>query len=261
MTTAILKKTTPNTAIQAKHLLAFFFLLVYLSGLYMVWQWELGFFVKIVCSILGLPILLLLCSFMAMVGFARFLPDLDLTVGNRQDRTIRNNEGNYESTFLETGRDTGGAYELIQVEVEPKGGNSWHYHKSFDEQFTILTGELTVGMNGKTIVLKAGEGATAPRKSMHYFHNATNTTVTILVKATPAKGLEKSVRVGYGLHNTGQWGKGFLPKNPWHLPLLLGYSETYLPKLPGFIQEPLINSLAKIAQWKGEDKALEVFFK
>jgi quercetin dioxygenase-like cupin family protein len=261
MTTATLKKTTPNTVIQVKYLLAFFFLLVYLSGLYVVWQWDVGIFVKIASSFLGLPLVLLLCVYLALIGFARSLPDLDLTVGNRMDRTVRNNEGNYEATFLETGRDTGGAYELIQVEIEPNGGNSWHYHKSFDEYFTVLNGELTVGLSGKTHVLKAGEGATAPRKSMHYFHNATNATVTILVKATPAKGLEKSVRIGYGLHNTGQWGKGFLPKNPWHLPLLLAYSETYLPNLPGFIQEPLINSLAKIAQWKGEDKALEEFFK
>jgi quercetin dioxygenase-like cupin family protein len=175
--------------------------------------------------------------------------------------TVRNNEGNYESTFLKTGRDTAGAYELIQVEVEPKGGNTWHYHKSFDEQFTVLSGELTVGLNGKTTVLKAGETVLAPRNSMHYFHNATASTILIQVKATPAKGLEKSVRIGYGLHNTGQWRKGLLPKNPWHLPLLLGYSETYLPNIPKFIQEPLVNALSKIAQWKGEDKALEVFFK
>jgi hypothetical protein len=145
--------------------------------------------------------------------------------------------------------------------VEPKGGNSWHYHKTFDEHFTVLIGELTVGLNGKTTVLKAGEGATVPRNTLHHFHNATDTTVTIQVKATPASGLEKSIRVGYGLTNTEQWGKSMFPKNPWHLPLILGYSGTYLPHIPKFIQEPFVNALAKIAQWKGEDKALEVFFK
>ncbi|MBN2611077.1 MAG: hypothetical protein JXB00_05935 [Bacteroidales bacterium] len=61
--------------------------------------------------------------------------------------------------------------------------------------------------------------------------------------------------------NTGQWNHDGFAKNPWHLILLLGYSESYLPKIPPFIQEPLINSLAKIAQWKGEDKALEIFFR
>ncbi|QHT72109.1 cupin domain-containing protein [Rhodocytophaga rosea] len=244
-----------------KLILGVFFVLFYFLSIYVIWQFETGLWVKLVYSFIGLPLLLLLSLGIGVVAFARFLPALDLTVGNRQDRTVRNDADNYESTFLQTSRDTNGAYELIQVEVEPKGGNSWHYHKSFDEQFTVLTGQLTIGLNGKTMVLKAGETATAPKKSMHYFHNDTTDIVLLQVKATPAKGLEKSIRIAYGLNNTGQWGKGMFPKNPWHLPLLLGYSETYLPNIPKFIQEPLVNALAKIAQWKGEDKDLEVFFK
>jgi hypothetical protein len=43
--------------------------------------------------------------------------------------------------------------------------------------------------------------------------------------------------------------------------LLLGYSGSYLEGMPSFIQEPLVNSLARIAQWRGEDKELEVFYK
>jgi quercetin dioxygenase-like cupin family protein len=261
MITATIKKTTATGVIHTKLILAVSFLLLYLTGVYVIWQWESGLWVKLACTVIGLPLVLLLSVYIAIVVVGNFLPPLDLTVGNRKDRTVRNDEGNYESTFLQTSRDTKGAYELIQVEVEPKGGNSWHYHKSFDEHFTVLKGELIVGLNGKTTLLKAGKSIIAPRNSLHYFHNATADIVVLQVRATPAKGLEKSIRIGYGLHNTGQWGKGVFPKNPWHLPLLLGYSETYLPGMPKFIQEPLVNALARIAQWKGEDKALEIFFK
>jgi hypothetical protein len=67
--------------------------------------------------------------------------------------------------------------------------------------------------------------------------------------------------VAYGLANAGQWEKDALfPRNPWHLFLLLGYSETYLPHLPGRVQEPLVDALARIAQWKGEDRTLAPFF-
>jgi hypothetical protein len=52
------------------------------------------------------------------------------------ERTIRYKEGNYASTFLETSKDTNGAYELIRVEIQPKGGNSFHYHRTFEEKFT-----------------------------------------------------------------------------------------------------------------------------
>jgi len=41
---------------------------------------------------------------------------------------------------------------------------------------------------------------------------------------------------------------------------LLAYSETYLAGMPKWFQGPLINSLAKIAQWKGEDKSLYKYF-
>jgi hypothetical protein len=52
-----------------------------------------------------------------------------------------------------------------------------------------------------------------------------------------------------------------MTKNPWHMALLLAYSESYLPAMPSWFQEPLINSLARIAQWKGEDKALYKYFR
>lgn len=183
-----------------------------------------------------------------------------MSIGNRIDRTVINNEGNYASTFLKTSRETKGAYELIRVEVEPNGGNDWHYHKTFDEQFTVLEGELTVGLDGKELKLGKGQSAWAYKTHLHFFTNRTTAKTVILVKTTPAGGLEKSVRIGYGLINDGQF-TGELPTNPWHMPLLLGYSQTYLPGLPAFIQEPLVNSLAKMAQWKGEDKSREKYFR
>jgi mannose-6-phosphate isomerase-like protein (cupin superfamily) len=83
---------------------------------------------------------------------------------------------------------------LIQVELEPHGGNDWHYHKKFNEYFTVLKGKALVGKNGKEYTINEGD------------------------------------------------------------------SGTYLPGIPGFIQEPLVNSLAKIAKWKGEDKDLEKYY-
>ncbi len=183
-----------------------------------------------------------------------------MSIGDRKDRTVINTEGNYASTFLKTGRETNGAYEQIRVEVEPNGGNGWHYHKTFDEQFTVEQGEITVGLEGKEVKLRAGEQAWARKTQRHFFQNKTATKAVIIVKTTPARGLEKSVRIGYGLINDGQF-EGEITKNPWHMALLLGYSETYLDGIPPFIQEPMVKSLAKIAQWKGEDKVLERYFR
>jgi quercetin dioxygenase-like cupin family protein len=210
-------------------------------------------------ALLGLPLFVVLYAFVGLQIFAAFLPELDLSVGERTDRTIRNSGGNYESTFLKTGRETGGAYELIRVQVQPKGGNFGHYHRTFEESFTTLSGELTVYGPDGAKVLRPGESYTAVRGQVHWFRNETDRMTEMTVRVTPARGLEKTLRVSYGLANIGGWGSNGVTKNPWHMPLILGYSETYLTTMPGIIQEPLVRALARIAQWKGEDKDLKVF--
>lgn len=235
-------------------------LLFYPLGVFRIWRRKGQLWVKLLYSILGLPLFLLIFGYAVIVLFAAFLPPLDHTVGQRSDRTIVNTAGNYSATFIKTGAETNGAYELVQVELEPYGGNDWHYHKNFEEQFTVLEGEVNIGHNGKEIKLQKGDSAMAIRSDMHFFKNARKEKSVLLVKISPAGGLEKTLRVAYGLINDGLL-KNDMTQNPWHMALLLGYSQSYLEGMPGWFQEPLINSLAKIAQWKGEDKDLYKYFK
>ena len=230
------------------------------AAIFRIWRSGKSIFLKITSVLLGLPLFIVLYSFLGLVLFASFLPPLDLTVGDRKDRTIVNSEGNYSATFVKTARETRNVYELIEVEVEPNGGNGPHYHKDFEEHFTVLRGALTVYVKGVPHVLLKGDSMTAPRQTMHYFRNEADSMVVMTVKTTPAKGLEKTLRVAYGLINTKQL-ENDMTKNPWHMCLLLGYSQSYLEGVPSYIQEPLVSSLAKIAQWKGEDKSLEQFYK
>ncbi|WP_347160090.1 cupin domain-containing protein [Pontibacter chitinilyticus] len=236
-------------------------LLFYPVGVYRIWKTRTRLWIRLLYTLVGLPVFLLVFSFLAITGFALPLPDLDLSMGYRNDRTVINSMDNYATTFLKSGSETDGAYELVRVELGPQGGNDWHYHKTFDEQFTVEEGEVTIGLDGKEIRLKKGESATAYKTHLHFFQNKTATKAVLRVKVTPARGLEKSIRIAYGLGNTGQWEKDGFAKNPWHLFLVMGYSESYLPGMPAFIEEPLIKSLAKIGQWKGEDKALQVFIR
>jgi mannose-6-phosphate isomerase-like protein (cupin superfamily) len=253
--TAVAKNRWRETIILT---VLFFFCLP--AGTIRIWKSGKNFFLKLIYTIIGLPIFVVSYALLGLVVFAAFLPPLDLSVGNRPDRTIINSGGNYSATFLKTANETNNTYELIQVEVEPGGGNDPHYHKDFDEHFTVLQGVLTVYVEGKPRVLQVGDSTTAIKQTMHNFRNETKDKIVITVKTTPARGLEKTLRVAYGLINARQFENG-LTKNKWHMCLLLGYSGSYLEGMPWFIQEPLVNSLAKIAQWKGEDKDLEVFYK
>lgn len=235
-------------------------LVFYPVGVSRIWKVKKKYWLKWLYTALYLPLFLLLFAYSGIVLFALFLPPLDRSVGNRTDKTIINSEGNYSATFLKTGSETNGAFELVQVELEPYGGNDWHYHKSFVEQFTVLDGQIKIGRSGNERILEKGETATANKEEMHFFKNARGQKSILLVKITPASGLEKTLRVGYGLINDGLLKNDFT-ENPWHMALLLGYSESYLSGMPGRFQEPLITALAKIAQWKGEDKDLYKYFK
>ncbi|PSR53532.1 cupin [Adhaeribacter arboris] len=251
-----LKTTTPSFLAQLGLLV-----ICYPAGGYLLWKSNTKLWKKAIAFTLTLPIFLLLFSYFGILLFASFLPDLDTSPVNRPDRTITNTMGDYTVTFLKTNLETKGAYELVKVNLAPKGGNDWHYHKAFVEKFHVLEGELKIGMEGNELTLRAGQRAEAPAEAMHKFYNTSSKPVIFTVEINPGRSFEKTLRIGYGLGNTGQSDKDGMPNNPWHLLLLLGYSESFLPILPGFIQEPLFPALAKIAQWKGEGKALEKFYK
>jgi quercetin dioxygenase-like cupin family protein len=235
-------------------------LLFYPMGIVRIWRVKGWLLAKLFYSIFGFILFLVTTVYLSIVLFAFFLPPLDNSVGTNLEKTIYNGEGNYSATFLKTGNDTNGAYELVQVELEPRGGNDWHYHKSFSEEFTVVEGQVTIGRNGREVTLGKGQSAVADREDMHFFKNARSEKSVLLVKIAPASGLEKTLRVAYGLINDGLL-KEDMTKNPWHMALLLGYSESYLQGLPGWFQEPLIIALAKIAQWRGEDRELYKYFK
>lgn len=72
---------------------------------------------------------------------------------------------------METARETRGAHEFIRVQIQPHGGNEFHYHRDFEETFTVEDGELPVFVGEQTVVLKAGESVTASRRTLHTFKN------------------------------------------------------------------------------------------
>src|SRR3712207_8525645 len=77
------------------------------------------------------------------------------------------------ATFLKTSEETGGEYTLIELEVGPGGGNTPHYHKTYDEHFEVLEETLEVLVGEETLILHAGEKAVAHRNVLHRFHNPT----------------------------------------------------------------------------------------
>src|SRR6187549_372692 len=106
--------TTQKNSNKIVNVLSFLF---YPTGVYRVWKKDFHpRWVSWMYTILGLPLFLLVYTFIGLLLFAAFLPELDRTIGERPDRTIVNSTDHYTVTFLKTSKETNGAYEEVQVE-------------------------------------------------------------------------------------------------------------------------------------------------
>jgi len=161
------------------------------------------------------------------------------------------------ATFVKTSEETGGELTLIEIAVAAGGGNAPHYHKTYDEHFEVLEGTLEVLLGKDTHTLQPGQKATAPRNTLHCFHNRTGETTTFLVELRPASaGFEKALKAGYGLASEGRTRADGTPKNIYQLAVLLEWSEIRMSGVMG-LMEPVFRLLAKRARRKGIDKELE----
>jgi mannose-6-phosphate isomerase-like protein (cupin superfamily) len=157
------------------------------------------------------------------------------------------------ATFLKTSEETGGEYTLVKVEVAPDGGTPPHLHKTYEERFEILEGELEVTVDRETRNLRPGEKATVPLNTLHNFRNPTQATTIFLVELRPGSaGFEKALKAGYGMASDGRDPL----HHPYQLAVLLGWSDM---RLPGFFTavEPLLRLLERRARRKGIDRELE----
>jgi mannose-6-phosphate isomerase-like protein (cupin superfamily) len=157
------------------------------------------------------------------------------------------------ATFLKTSEETGGERTLVKVEVAPGGGTPPHYHKTYEEHFEVLDGELEVHVGGEAQTLHPGEKATVPLDTLHNFRNPTDGPTAFLVELRPgSEGFEKALKAGYGLASD-----GIDPAHrPYYLAMLLDWSDI---RLPGVftLAEPLLRLLARRARRKGIDRELE----
>ncbi|MBK6993450.1 MAG: cupin domain-containing protein [Lewinellaceae bacterium] len=173
------------------------------------------------------------------------------------NRTVKNPIIKDVVTFLETVNETNGNHTLITVELAPKGGNDLHFHKSFDETFTVLEGRLGIQIEKEIIYLNKGESATAHKGQLHRFFNPSDehdTSFNVLIQPGN-QGFETAIQVAYGLACDGLTNSEMMPKSFYHLALLLYWGDTNLPGIYKWI-EPLMRWLAKRAIKKGIDKEL-----
>ena len=95
----------------------------------------------------------------------------------------------HKITHKVSGADTDGAYSLLEVELDGDGPPQ-HIHKTEDEAFYVLEGEINVLLGERTIKAKAGTFVRIPRGTVHTFCRIEKKSAKLLAIFTPA-GFEK----------------------------------------------------------------------
>ncbi|MBB6612662.1 cupin domain-containing protein [Pontibacter sp. Tf4] len=176
-------------------------------------------------------------------------------------KTIYNPLAKDKVTFLASGEETGGAYELVEVELAPGGGVGLHYHTNLAEEFEPVRGILGIELDGRQLQVHPGQMAVAPVNSLHRFYNPSPTeTILFRTYIRPARNFEKTLRIAYGLVNDGKTNNKGIPASIWHMALLFTYGESYLPGIPLLLQKKIFGFLAWLATRLGKHRELEKYW-
>ena len=93
--------------------------------------------------------------------------------------------------FKAVSRETGGTLSAYEFAAPPStAGPPLHLHRSWDEAFYVLEGEMTFLIDGSTHTAPAGSFVFIPRGTLHTFWNVSATPAKQLTFFTPA-GMEK----------------------------------------------------------------------
>ena len=95
----------------------------------------------------------------------------------------------HKITIKLSGEDTNGSFSLLEVELNGDGPPQ-HIHKTEDEAFYVLEGEINVLLGERTFKAKAGTFVRIPRGTVHTFSRIEKKFAKVLAIFTPA-GFEK----------------------------------------------------------------------
>ena len=92
-----------------------------------------------------------------------------------------------------SGKDTDGAYVVLEVPTPPDAGPSLHTHRIENEWFYVLEGEYEIKVGEQIYRLEPGGSAYGPRLIPHTWHCVSTTPGRLLVISQPAGHLEAFV--------------------------------------------------------------------
>ena len=144
-------------------------------------------------------------------------------------------------TYTKYSFETNGEYTEINSTIAPGYDNPEHYHTLFAEIFTCSSGELTITLDGETLVLQPGETAKVEVGHRHSLANKSNQDVDFVTRLEPGnEGFEQAMYIMHGLAEDGSTGKDGVPSNPVTLAVGAGLMDTWLTGWAFLAARPLL---------------------
>lgn len=154
--------------------------------------------------------------------------------------------------FLETAKDTDGQRVVMKATINSVGQYvPNHFHVYQDETFEVISGQLTVLLNGKTKTLSAGEKITLPKNTPHNHFNNESTPVIYIQTVSPALDFDYLVENLVGLAGDGKGENGKYGMVQELVTLKYLDSKSFLADTPIGIQKILMHTIAPIARLFG----------
>lgn len=151
--------------------------------------------------------------------------------------------------FLETAKDTNGQRVKMRMTLKSKGELvPNHFHALQDEHFEVVSGKLTILIDGKKQVLTQGENITLPKNKPHNHYNSDTESVVFIQTISPALDFDYLLENIIGLTIDGKMpnGKAGLVQELVTLKYL--DSKSYLADIPLGLQKFLMNIVGPIGR-------------
>jgi len=154
--------------------------------------------------------------------------------------------------YIETSEDTNGERVVMKATIKSKGQLvPKHFHALQDETFEIISGQLTIWLDGETKMLSAGDKITLPKNKPHNHYNNEDVEVTYIHSVTPGLDFDYLIENLVGLAADGKSKNGKFGLVQELVTLKYLESKSYLADMPLGIQKLLMNTVAPIGRLLG----------
>jgi quercetin dioxygenase-like cupin family protein len=157
------------------------------------------------------------------------------------NKTISNPKTGQIIRFLRTAKETSGKYLEMESIFQPGSKEPpAHYHPYQEEKFKIISGELTVKLNGNLKVYTTGEILSVPNNTVHSMWNQSGSTTVVHWHVTPALDTEYFFETMMGLAEEGKTNKEGVPGILQIALLANKYANIFRFSKPPFIVQKIL---------------------